>query len=98
MQLGLYLGGGSPSSTSIFDRLFCLIRDHPNVQEMWGKGDYIRDSGCLSVFRTRLIQFLNISSGLFYISDGLRLKIYLCDVQHIHNESNLWVKHQKKNI
>lgn len=94
-------GGGSPSSFSTL-RLFCLIRDHPNVQELWGRGDHLRGSEAIfSVSWTRLIRFLHISSGVLHFRWITAKDIYLWCQKAISNKyimNQSYKSNSKENI
>lgn len=78
---GVYLGGGFSKCFKL-NKLFCLIRDLPTVQELWGRGDHTRGSEAVfsSILNTRLTWFLNIPSGLPCVSDGSEPNTHPCDL------------------
>ena len=86
----VYGAGDSPSSTSILNKLFGLIRDLPKLWEPWKKTDYIKDLEAIisSILYTRFIQFLSIPSGLSYFRWITVKHIHPCDVRQLYATHN----------
>ena len=79
----VYRAADSPSSTSILNKLFSLIRDLPKLWQLWKKKDYIRGLEAIisSIMYTRFIQFLSIPSSLSYFKWITVKHIHPCDLK-----------------